>query len=118
SNRARMSPRCPTGTPTRPTSPRARAWSASYPVWVGRSNATDRPVWALSPLARFRRNSALDSRADECPAYVRISQGWSRDAGAWGPGPFGLIPLLIPEPVDLGQVRLAQQVVAHPEPFG
>jgi len=68
SNRARMSPRCPTGTPTRPTSPRASAWSASYPVWVGRSNATDRPVWARSPLARFRRNSAFDSRADECPA--------------------------------------------------
>ena len=65
SNSARMSPRCPTGTPTRPTSPRARTWSASYPVWVGRSNATDRPVW---PLARFRRNSALDSFAVECPA--------------------------------------------------
>ena len=29
SNRARMSPRCPTGTPTRPTSPRASTWSAS-----------------------------------------------------------------------------------------
>lgn len=29
SNRVRMSPRCPTGTPTRPTSPRARMWSAS-----------------------------------------------------------------------------------------
>ena len=26
---ARMSPRCPTGTPTRPTSPRASTWSAS-----------------------------------------------------------------------------------------
>ena len=62
---ARMSPRCPTGTPTRPTSPRASTWSASYPVWVGRSNATDRPV---CPLARFRRNSALDSRAEEWPA--------------------------------------------------
>ena len=65
SNRARMSPRCPTGTPTRPTSPRASTWSASYPIWVGRSNATDRPV---CPLARFLRYSALDSFADECPA--------------------------------------------------
>ena len=52
SNRSRMSPRCPTGTPTRPASPRASTWSESYPVWVGRSNATDRPV---CPLARLRR---------------------------------------------------------------
>ena len=50
--RVRMCPRCPTGTPTRPTSPRASTWSASYPVCVGRSNATERPVW---PLARLRR---------------------------------------------------------------
>ena len=32
--------------------PRASSASGSYPVWVGRSNATDRPVW---PLARLRR---------------------------------------------------------------
>ena len=32
-------------TPTFPTSPRARSSSASKPIWVGRSNATDRPVW-------------------------------------------------------------------------
>ena len=31
-------------TPTRPTSPRARAWSESKPIWVGRSKATERPV--------------------------------------------------------------------------
>ncbi|CAM5344904.1 hypothetical protein SALBM135S_00504 [Streptomyces alboniger] len=28
-NSRRMSPRCETGTPTRPTSPRARMWSGS-----------------------------------------------------------------------------------------
>ena len=32
-------------TPARPTSPRARGWSASYPIWVGRSKATESPVW-------------------------------------------------------------------------
>jgi hypothetical protein len=31
-------------TPTFPTSPRARGWSESRPICVGRSNATERPV--------------------------------------------------------------------------
>ena len=31
-------------TPTLPTSPRARAWSASRPICVGKSKATDKPV--------------------------------------------------------------------------
>jgi len=48
----RMCPRWATGTPTLPTSPRASGWSGSYPVWVGRSKAMDRPV---CPLARFVR---------------------------------------------------------------
>lgn len=61
-NSLRMSPRCAIGTPTRPTSPRARMWSESYPVCVGRSNATDRPV---CPLARLRRYSSLDASAVE-----------------------------------------------------
>jgi hypothetical protein len=52
SKSARTSPRWLTGTPTLPTSPRASSWSGSYPVWVGRSKATDRPVW---PLLRFCR---------------------------------------------------------------
>ena len=35
-------------TPTRPTSPAARAWSESYPICVGRSKATLSPLtpWA------------------------------------------------------------------------
>ena len=65
SNSARMSPRCATGTPTRPTSPAASSSSGSYPVWVGRSKATDRPV---CPLARLRRYSSLDWAGEECPA--------------------------------------------------
>ncbi len=52
SNSARMSPMWEIATPTLPTSPRARMWSLSYPVWVGRSKAIERPVW---PLARFWR---------------------------------------------------------------
>ena len=31
-------------TPTLPTSPWASGASESYPIWVGRSKATDRPV--------------------------------------------------------------------------
>ena len=32
-------------TPTRPTSLRASGASASWPIWVGRSKATESPVW-------------------------------------------------------------------------
>ena len=52
SNSRRIAPRCGIGTPTLPTSPRLSSWSGSYPVCVGRSKATDRPVW---PFARLRR---------------------------------------------------------------
>ena len=73
-NSRRISPRCGTGTPTLPTSPRASLVSGSYPVWVGRSNATDRPV---CPLSRLRWYSALDASAELWPAYVRITHGRS-----------------------------------------
>ena len=52
SKSARMSPMWLTGTPTFPTSPRASSSSGSYPVCVGRSKATERPV---CPFARLRR---------------------------------------------------------------
>jgi hypothetical protein len=39
-------------TPALPTSPSTRGWSLSYPRWVARSNATDRPI---CPAARLRR---------------------------------------------------------------
>ena len=35
-------------TPTLPTSPSAKGSSESYPIWVGKSNATDNPVVPLS----------------------------------------------------------------------
>src|SRR3954468_12840800 len=74
SNRRRISPRWGIGTPTLPTSPLLSGSAGSYPVWVGRSKATDRPVW---PLARLVRYSALDAAGVECPAEVRITHGRS-----------------------------------------
>ncbi len=47
-----MWPRWATGTPTLPTSPAASGESGSYPIWVGRSKAMDRPVWPLARLVR------------------------------------------------------------------
>jgi hypothetical protein len=44
SSRVSMSSTLSMATPTRPTSPAASGASESYPICVGRSNATDRPV--------------------------------------------------------------------------
>jgi hypothetical protein len=44
SSRTCMSSIVEIDTPDRPTSPRASGWSASRPICVGRSKATDRPV--------------------------------------------------------------------------
>ena len=43
-----MSRRLLMGTPTLPTSPAAISSSESYPICVGKSNATDSPVWPAS----------------------------------------------------------------------
>ena len=43
-NRVRMSSMESIATPTLPTSPCAIGSSESYPIWVGRSKATDSPV--------------------------------------------------------------------------
>ncbi|OGU27065.1 MAG: hypothetical protein A3K13_11335 [Gemmatimonadetes bacterium RIFCSPLOWO2_12_FULL_68_9] len=40
-----MSARLEIATPHTPTSPRDRGWSESYPMSVGKSNATLSPVW-------------------------------------------------------------------------
>ena len=47
SNSVSMSSSEQMATPTLPTSPRARGWSESSPICVGRSNATESPVWPL-----------------------------------------------------------------------
>ena len=53
-------------TPTRPTSPVARVWSESWPICVGRSNATLSPLTPWSSRYRYRR---FDSAAVPKPAY-------------------------------------------------
>ena len=57
SSSACMSSTVSIATPTRPTSPGARGESESMPICVGRSNATERPVWPAVeqlPEARVR----------------------------------------------------------------
>src|SRR6267143_1741428 len=70
-NRASMSSIVAIGTPTFPTSPRTNGSSGSYPIWVGRSKATERPV---VPWERRYRNRLFDSAAEPNPAYSRIVQ--------------------------------------------
>jgi hypothetical protein len=48
SKRISMSASESIATPVRPTSPAARSSSESRPSWVGRSKATDSPVWPRS----------------------------------------------------------------------
>src|SRR5712691_11705408 len=62
-------------TPTRPTSPRARGLSESWPICVGRSNAVERPV---CPEASRYRKRRLVSSAVPNPAYWRIVQSRPR----------------------------------------
>jgi hypothetical protein len=62
-------------TPVLPTSPSARGWSESYPIWVGRSKATDSPVWPCSSRYRNRR---FVSWAVAIPAYWRMVQSRPR----------------------------------------
>lgn len=59
-------------TPTLPTSPEAIGASESWPIWVGRSKATERPVVPLAISCWYR---ALDSVAVPKPAYWRIVHG-------------------------------------------
>jgi len=69
-------------TPVRPTSPTATGSSESYPSCVGRSNATERPVWPRPSSVRKRR---FVSSADPKPAYWRIVHGRPRYMSTYGP---------------------------------
>src|SRR5512138_632355 len=71
SKRISMSARESMATPTFPTSPAAMEASESYPICVGRSNATDNPVW---PAERRYLYRSLDSLAVPKPAYWRMVQ--------------------------------------------
>ena len=71
SNSARTSSTESIATPTFPTSPAALRSSESRPICVGRSKATERPVW---PAARSALNRAFVAFALPNPAYWRIVQ--------------------------------------------
>ena len=72
---SRMSARESMATPTFPTSPSARGWSESRPIWVGRSKAQDSPVW---PAWRRNLNRSFVVSAEPKPAYCRIVQSFPR----------------------------------------
>src|SRR5829696_7027745 len=55
SKRSRMSRSESMATPTFPTSPKESWWSESRPIWVGRSKATESPVWPASMRYLKRR---------------------------------------------------------------
>ena len=82
SSRIRMSASESIATPTRPTSPAARGWSESYPIWVGRSKAHDRPV---EPLARRSFHRSLVDSAVPNPEYGRNVHGRPRYMSARTP---------------------------------
>ena len=56
-------------TPTLPTSPVARGWSESYPIWVGKWKATLKPVCPCSYKYLYR---LFVSSTVASPAYWRI----------------------------------------------
>ena len=66
---SRMSANESMATPTFPTSPSDLGWSESYPIWVGRSKAQDRPVW---PAPSRNLNRSLVDSAVPNPAYWRM----------------------------------------------
>ena len=68
-SRSRMSASESMATPTLPTSPSARGWSESNPIWVGRSKAHDNPVW---PAPSRNLNRSLVDSAVPNPAYWRM----------------------------------------------
>ncbi len=76
-------------TPTRPTSPRAMGWSESYPICVGRSKATERPVVPCSRRYRYRR---FVSSAVPKPAYWRMVHRRPRYMVGWIPRVKGYSP--------------------------
>ena len=76
-------------TPTFPTSPCAIGASGSWPICVGRSNATESPVW---PWSRRKRYRLFVSAADPNPAYCRIVQSRPRWPVGWMPRVYGNCP--------------------------
>ena len=88
-NNMRMSSRESMATPTLPISPSLRAWSESYPIWVGRSNAHDKPVW---PASRRNLNRWFVVSAEPKPAYWRIVHNLPRYIVGYTPRVYGGVP--------------------------
>ena len=76
-------------TPALPTSAETLSWSESYPRWVAKSNATDKPFW---PPASACLKNAFDSSAVEKPAYCRTVHGLPVYMVAFGPRVKGVCP--------------------------
>src|SRR3990170_4836818 len=89
SNIVSMSCRVSIATPTLPTSPCDIGSSESYPNWVGRSNATDRPG---CPSLSRNLNRSLDSSGVPKPAYWRIDHRRPRYIVGWTPRGYGYSP--------------------------
>ena len=88
-SRMRMSSTESMATPTLPTSPWAGGASESYPIWVGRSKAQDRPVW---PASSRNLKRSLVCSAEPNPAYWRIVHNFERYMPAWTPRVYGNAP--------------------------
>src|SRR6266404_2753887 len=76
-------------TPSLPTSPRARGWSASYPIRAGISNAVERPV---CPCSSRNLNRALVSSGRPKPANMRIVHSRPRYIVGYTPRVNGYCP--------------------------
>jgi hypothetical protein len=88
-NTVSMSARESIATPTWPTSPAARSSSESRPIWVGRSNAVERPGW---PWPRRNLKRSLVASGVPNPAYWRIVHGRARYMVGWIPRVNGCSP--------------------------
>ena len=81
-NSASMSSSTSTATPSRPTSPELMSSSESYPIRVGMSKSTERPV---CPSAMRYLNRSFVSSGVPYPAICRIVQSRPRNIVGYGP---------------------------------
>ena len=89
SKSASMSCRVSIATPSRPTSPSDISWSESYPIRVGMSKSTERPV---CPWAMRNWNRRLVSAPVPKPAICRIVHVRPRYMVGYGPRVKGYRP--------------------------
>ena len=88
-NSSSMSASDPIDTPTFPTSPSASGSSASRPSCVGRSSASESPVWPCS--SRYLKRWFVSLGVPN-PAYCRMVQSLPRYMFWWMPRVYGYSP--------------------------